>query len=282
MSHNQRALYDEVAFKCSKETTLAYSTSFSLGIRLLHSRFRKAIYGIYGFVRYADEIVDTLHDFNKTDLMAKFRSDTDTAIRDKVSSNPILHAFQLTYHKYCIDYSSVDQFLNSMEMDLSNSAYDRSGYENYILGSAEVVGLMCLRVFTEGNDELYKKLKPHAMSLGAAFQKINFLRDLKADFADLGRSYFPGMDLTQFDDETKRRIEDEIEVDFDHAYEGILQLPKDARLGVFIAYVYYRRLFSQIKSIPSHRIMSERVRVPNSKKIALLATCYVRNNLNML
>jgi len=282
MAHNQREIFDIVSFKCSKAATQAYSTSFSAGIRLLHKRFQDAIYGVYGFVRFADEIVDTFHEHNKPELMRKFREDTMEALEQKISLNPILNAFQKVYHAYGFDFDLVDKFLLSMEMDLQKKEYDRAGYEAYILGSAEVVGLMCLKVFTEGNHEQYIKLKPYAMRLGAAFQKINFLRDMKDDFNGLGRAYFPGVDFSQFNDQVKFEIESEIESDFDYAYQGILLLPKDARLGVLIAYVYYRRLFSKIRSIPSHRIMEERIRIPNSSKYALLMSCYIKNNLNLI
>jgi phytoene/squalene synthetase len=282
MAHHQREIFDIVSFKSSKAATQAYSTSFSAGIRLLHSRFQNAIYGVYGFVRFADEIVDTLHEYNKEELLKKFRQDTLQAIEDRISMNPILNAFQIVYHNYNFDFELVDRFLISMEMDLDKHEYDRDGYEAYILGSAEVVGLMCLKVFTEGNEEQYNHLKPYAMRLGAAFQKINFLRDMKDDFNGLGRAYFPGVDFTRFDDDVKMEIEREIEQDFDYAYKGVLMLPKDARLGVLIAYVYYRRLFSKIRSIPSHRIMEERIRIPNSSKYALLMSCYIKNNLNLI
>ena len=282
MPHNQRELFNTVSFMASKMATEAYSTSFSSGIRLLHQRFQNAVYGVYGFVRFADEIVDTLHEYDKEELMRNFRRDTVEAIEKRISLNPILNAFQMVYHQYNFDFELVDRFLISMEMDLQKKEYDRAGYEAYILGSAEVVGLMCLRVFTECNEEQYKKLTPSAMRLGAAFQKINFLRDMKDDFNGLGRAYFPGLDFDRFDDEMKARIEGEIELDFDVAYKGILMLPKDARLGVLIAYAYYRRLFTKIRSIPSHRIMEERIRIPNSSKYALLMTCYIKNNLNLI
>ncbi len=282
MPHNQRELFNTVSFMASKMATEAYSTSFSSGIRLLHQRFQNAVYGVYGFVRFADEIVDTLHEYDKEELMRNFRRDTVEAIEKRISLNPILNSFQMVYHQYNFDFELVDRFLISMEMDLQKKEYDRAGYEAYILGSAEVVGLMCLRVFTECNEEQYKKLTPSAMRLGAAFQKINFLRDMKDDFNGLGRAYFPGLDFDRFDDEMKARIEGEIELDFDVAYKGILMLPKDARLGVLIAYAYYRRLFTKIRSIPSHRIMEERIRIPNSSKYALLMTCYIKNNLNLI
>jgi 15-cis-phytoene synthase len=282
MKYDQRAIFDTVAFQCSKAATRAYSTSFSSGIQMLQKRFQNPIYGVYGFVRYADEIVDTLHEFDKRKLLAKFREETIAAIDDRISMNPILHAFQIIYHQFNFEWDLVDRFLISMEMDLENKEYDREGYNTYILGSAEVVGLMCLKVFTEGNNALYEQLKPHSMSLGSAFQKINFLRDLKDDVNKLGRTYFPDLDFGNFNDEDKARIEDEIEKEFDYAYQGILKLPKDARLGVLIAYAYYRRLFSKIQTIPSNRIMEERIRIANSNKLALMMSCYVKNNLNMI
>lgn len=281
-NHNQRQLFDDVSFSCSKSVTLAYSTSFSSGIKLLNARFRNPIYGIYGFVRLADEIVDTFHEHNKVDLLARFRFDTIQAINDRVSLNPILNAFQAIYHRFDLDMELVDKFLLSMEMDLSQTAYDRAGYENYIYGSAEVVGLMCLKVFTERDHEMYLRLKPSAMSLGAAFQKINFLRDVKDDHDGLGRMYFPNLDFNNFSEIEKKEIEKEIENDFRHAYEGIVKLPKDARLGVLVAYVYYRHLFLKIQLLPSHRVKEQRIRIPNGKKMALVMSCYVRNNLNLI
>jgi len=250
MTSNQRDLFDKVAFAGSRNITRSYSTSFSFGIRLLKKSMRDPICAIYGFVRYADEIVDTLHEFDKKSLLARFRKDTDEALNEKISMNPVLHAFQLTYHRYGISYDLVDRFLVSMEMDLDQKAYDRGGYEAYILGSAEVVGLMCLRVFTEGDTSNYEALKPYAMRLGAAFQKINFLRDLNADFEGLGRAYFPGLDVDRFDDYANARIEKEIEEDFNVSLIGIQMLPKSSRLGVYTAYLYYRRLFDK----PSRRV----------------------------
>jgi 15-cis-phytoene synthase len=279
---DQKAIFDIVSFACSKKTTLAYSTSFSMGIKTLGKRFQNPIYAIYGFVRFADEIVDTFHGYDKALLMERFRRDTVLAIEEKISLNPILNSFQLVYHRYNFDWELVDTFLKSMEMDLSNQAYDRDGFENYILGSAEVVGLMCLKVFTEGDTGQYTRLRPYAMRLGAAFQKINFLRDLKADFEGLGRAYFPNLDLHSFDENTKQIIEKEIAEDFDEAYKGILLLPKDARFGVYVAYTYYTRLFQKIRSLPSERIMQERIRIPNQKKIALVLKSYVQHNLNLL
>lgn len=249
---------------------------------MLDKRMRDPICAIYGMVRFADEIVDTFHEHNKQELMQRFREDTFRALNEGISLNPILHSFQKTCSEYKIDHDLVDTFLRSMEMDLDKRLYDRAGFEEYILGSAEVVGLMCLRVFTEGNDDMYIKLKPHAMSLGAAFQKINFLRDLKADYIDLGRIYFPQLDFRNFTESDKAVIEAEIEKNFNHAYEGILKLPRHARLGVLVAYMYYRQLFIKIRSVPSHRIMEERIRIPNQHKLALMMSCYIRNNLNLL
>jgi phytoene/squalene synthetase len=279
---NQKALFDEVSISCSRKTTHAYSTSFSLGIRTLGKQYRDPVYAVYGFVRFADEIVDTFHDFDKATLMARFREDTVRAIEDKISLNPILNSFQKAYHQFNFDWELVDTFLKSMEMDLDKNAYDRYGYETYILGSAEVVGLMCLKVFTSGDNVEYERLKPYAMRLGAAFQKINFLRDIKADYETLGRAYFPELDLRNFDEATKRKIEDEIAEDFQEAYKGILMLDKDARFGVYMAYTYYVRLFQKIKALPSNRIMEERIRIPNQKKFALMLKSYVQHNLNML
>lgn len=277
-----KPLFDNVSFNCSKLTTQAYSTSFSLGIRTLGKKLRNPVYAIYGFVRFADEIVDTFHDFEKKELMERFRKDTVLAIKEKISLNPILNAFQHTFHTYNLEWELVDTFLKSMEMDLQQIEYDRDTYETYILGSAEVVGLMCLHVFVNGNHEEYEKLKPSAMRLGAAFQKINFLRDLHADFNALGRVYFPNVDMNQFDEPTKRTIEEEIEEDFRLAYIGILQLPKEARFGVLIAFKYYNNLFLKIQSLPCERILNERIRVANPKKIALLAKSYLQHNLNLM
>lgn len=279
---NQKALFDQVSIACSKKTTTSYSTSFSLGIKTLGKKFRDPIYAVYGFVRFADEIVDTFHDFNKRDLLQRFRQDTVRAIEERISLNPILNSFQKVYHEFNFDWYLVDTFLKSMEMDLDKNAYDRMGYDEYILGSAEVVGLMCLKVFTEGDQSEYERLKPFAMRLGAAFQKINFLRDLKADYETLGRAYFPGLDLSSFDANTKAKIENEIQADFEEAYKGILMLPKDARFGVYVAYTYYIRLFQKIKALPSERIMQERIRIPNQKKFALILKSFVQHNLNLL
>lgn len=274
--------YDRVSIKCSRLTTTSYSTSFSMGIKFLDKRFRDPIYSIYGFVRFADEIVDSFHDYNKADLLIRFRRDTELAIAEKISLNPILNSFQHTVHTYNIDMHLVNTFLDSMEMDLQKTGYDKTGYDRYILGSAEVVGLMCLKVFTENKTDLYTLLEPYAMKLGSAFQKINFLRDLKSDYHELGRVYFPGVDMNCFDAQVKNCIEQDIEKDFKEGFEGIKRLPKDARFGVYVAYVYYYRLFKKIKSLPAHRIMNERVRISNNKKYSLFLGSYLKHSLNLL
>ena len=277
-----KELYDKVSLKCSKLTTRAYSTSFSLGIRCLEKELRDPIYSIYGFVRFADEIVDTFHHHNKSTLLSRFKEDTYLAIREGISLNPILNSFQHTVNKYRIDHVLIEQFLKSMEMDLALTSYDQKGIEEYILGSAEVVGLMCLRVFCKGDDVMYQRLKPSAMKLGSAFQKINFLRDLNADFNGLGRSYFPGVDLSRFNEETKSQIEADIANDFKEGYEGIKQLPRSARFGVYVAYLYYTALFEKIKNTPCHVVLRSRIRVRNRRKISILAYSFLKHQLNLL
>ncbi|MEM7036077.1 MAG: phytoene/squalene synthase family protein [Bacteroidota bacterium] len=277
-----KAVFDKVSLMCSKATTRSYSTSFSLGIRLLGRRFRDPIYAIYGFVRFADEIVDTFHDYDKELLLKEFRQDTYKAVDQGISLNPILNSFQAVVREYKIPMELVDTFLDSMEMDLSRQSYDQKSFEQYILGSAEVVGLMCLCVFTEGDREKYKELEYYAMKLGSAFQKINFLRDLQADYKELGRAYFPGLDVEKFDAETKAKIEKDIEKDFEDGLKGIKMLPKQARFGVYVAYVYYRRLFDRIRRLPHHRILEERIRIPNQRKYALFVGSYFRHQLNII
>lgn len=279
---DQKALYHKNSFKCSKITTQSYSTSFSLGILSLNKKFRDPIYGIYGFVRFADEIVDTFHEHNKIDLMHRFEQDTYRAIDEKISLNPVLNSFQQVVNEYNIEADLIDKFLLSMKMDLNNKEYEQITYENYILGSAEVVGLMCLRVFTNGDEKYYQQLKPQAMKLGAAFQKINFLRDLKADYFLLGRAYFPGFELDKFNEQKKKQIELEIEQDFKIGLEGIKQLPYGARFGVYVAYVYYYALFTKIKSLSASKILSERIRIPDFRKYALIVRCYLQHTLNIL
>lgn len=279
---NTVALYDKVCLKASRHTTYCYSTSFSLGIRSLNKRFHGPIHAIYGFVRFADEIVDTFHGFDKAGLLQRFREDTHRAITEGISLNPILHSFQRVVNEYHIDRELYDTFLDSMAMDLTETAHDQRSYETYILGSAEVVGLICLRVFCEGDNTLYQRLKPAAMKLGAAFQKVNFLRDLKDDHQNLGRTYFPGIDLGDWNAETKQAIEDDIQADLDAALMGIRQLPHGARFGVYMAYIYYVNLFRKIKALPCDRIMQERVRVRNRRKIALLTSSYLRHSFGLL
>ena len=277
-----KALYDQVALRCSKLTTRAYSTSFSLGILCLRKELRNPIYSIYGFVRFADEIVDTFHDYNKRELLERFKAETYKALEDGISLNPILHSFQETVKQYNIDRSSIDLFLRSMEMDLELKSYDNDGLKQYILGSAEVVGLMCLRVFVKGDDNLYHQLKPYAMSLGSAFQKINFLRDLQADYIHMGRSYFPDLDLDQFNEEKKKEIEESIRYDFDEGLKGIKMLPRSSRFGVYVAYVYYLALFNKIKNTPCERVLESRIRIRNRHKATLLAYSYVKHQLNLI
>jgi 15-cis-phytoene synthase len=279
---NTIALYDEVCLKASRTATRSYSTSFSLGIRSLEQDLRGPIHAIYGFVRFADEIVDTFHGFDKATLLARFREDTHTAIKEGISLNPILQSFQRVVNGFGIEPELYNTFLDSMAMDLQDRTYDQRSYETYILGSAEVVGLMCLRVFCKNDDSLYQRLKPAAMRLGSAFQKVNFLRDLKDDHQNLGRTYFPDVDVSRMDSETKRSIEADIRADMDAALEGIKQLPRGSRFGVYMAYVYYLALFRKIQALPCDRILKERIRVRNRRKIALLTTSYLRHSLGLL
>ena len=275
-------LFDMISKKSSKLTTVTYSTSFSLGIRFFSRKFHDPIYAIYGFVRFADEIVDSFHNYDKAKLLERFKNDTYLAIDEGISLNPILNNFQWAVSKYRIEKELIDKFLHSMEMDLQDIEYDQPAFEVYILGSAEVVGLMCLRVFCEGDEQKYQELKPSAMRLGSAFQKINFLRDLKADYQGLGRSYFPNIDLRKFDVLTKQKIEADIAIDFADGLEGIRRLPRGARFGVYMAYVYFYNLFLKIKRTRPAMIMNERIRIPNRTKYKLLVTSYIRHQLNML
>jgi len=277
-----KKLYDEISSESSKMITRKYSTSFSLGIYYLDRGIHEPIYSIYGFVRLADEIVDSFHGYDKENLLKKFREDTVQAIEDKISLNPVLNSFQAVYHQYNIDWELVDLFLNSMEMDLNKTSYNPEQYDKYILGSAEVVGLMCLRVFTDNDDSLYKKLKPYAMKLGSAFQKVNFLRDVKADFEALGRTYFPSVDMMNFSEADKSRIEAEIEDEFNEALIGIKQLPENSRKGVYLAYYYYKKLFMKIRRLPPDRILDARIRIPNIQKIALFFQSSLRLKFNTL
>ena len=275
-----KQLYDISSQVCSKVITNQYSTSFSMGIRTLHKKFRMPIYSIYGFVRLADEIVDTFHDYDKKTLLDSFKLDTYLAIEKKISLNPILNAFQLVVNQYNIDKELIDAFLLSMEMDLSENEHNHETYSKYIYGSAEVVGLMCLRVFVEGNGKLYDELREPARRLGAAFQKVNFLRDIQSDYQERGRVYFPGIDFEHFRNNEKNLIEQDIQEDFISAYEGIVKLPKGSRKGVYLAYIYYLKLFHKIKKLPASEILTSRVRIPDMTKLALLIPVLVSNNLS--
>ena len=277
-----KKLFDEVSYKASKITTKTYSTSFSFGILALHKSLRKSIYNIYGFVRFADEIVDSFHDYDKHILLKKFKDDAFFAIDNKISLNPILNSFQETVNTYSIDLSLINNFLDSMEMDLSERSYDKENYIDYIHGSAEVVGLMCLKVFVNGNEQLYNKLKPTAMSLGSAFQKINFLRDANIDYSLLGRSYFPGVQLDDFSQSDKIKIEKDIEKDFKDALVGIKMLPSSSRGGVYLSYLYYYHLFKKIKHLSPSRILEDRIRIPNLEKLALMFKASLKNQLNLI
>lgn len=277
-----KSLFDKISIQTSRMVTRKYSTSFTLGILGLDKKFHDPIYAIYGFVRFADEIVDTFHDYPKEFLLDRFREDTYLALQNRISLNPILNSFQEVVHTYGIDRGLIDTFLDSMEMDLHKTEYDQSQYEKYILGSAEVVGLMCLKVFVEGNKDRYEELRQPAMRLGSAFQKINFLRDLSADFSDLGRTYFPNVDMANFNEETKYAIEKDIEADFHDGFLGIKALPKGARFGVYIAYVYYFSLFQKIKQTHYSILFNERIRIPNKKKYGLFLSSYLRHSINLL
>ena len=278
-----KSLYDVVSYECSKLVTNRYSTSFSLGTRLLNSSIRPHIYNFYGFVRFADEIVDSFHEFNKEKLLNRFEEDLMHAIKYKISLNPILNSFQFTVNDKKIDLELIQAFLESMRMDLNKNNYKTKGeYQKYIYGSADVVGLMCLKVFVNGDTSKYQKLKPYAMSLGSAFQKVNFLRDLNADFENLERTYFPNLNVSSFDEKTKDKIINEIETDFDNAVKGIFLLPESSRLGVYIAYQYYNKLLLKLKNTPSKKIQSARIRVPNYQKMGVLAQSFLRFHLNLI
>lgn len=273
-------LFDNLSVQVSKMTTQTYSTSFSLGIYFLNNRLRNPIYSVYGFVRLADEIVDSFEGFDKQYLLEKFKEETFESIARRISVNPLLNSFQQTVHQYHIDHHLIETFLKSMEMDLEKVDYTNEKYQQYILGSAEVVGLMCLQIFTEGDEKMYADLKPFAMRLGAAFQKVNFLRDMKDDYQLLGRTYFPNVDMSEFSMDAKKQIENEIEEDFRVALSGIKKLPRSSKSGVYLAYVYYVSLFNKIKKLPAHRILTERVRINNGKKLGLMLNSLLINKLN--
>lgn len=277
-----KKLFDDLSYKISKQTTKQYSTSFSLGILALSPTIRNSIYAIYGYVRLADEIVDSFHDFDRATLLSRFREQTYQALEEKISLNPILQCFQETIHRYKVDVKLIDQFLNSMEMDLQKIDYNSDLYKQYILGSAEVVGLMCLHIFVDGNKEQYEILKPSAMKLGSAFQKVNFLRDLKDDYQILGRTYFPNVDITDFDNSVKEHIENDIQQEFKEALEGIKNLPNSARFGVYLAYRYYISLFRKIKRTPAKKIINQRIRISNGRKFSLMMSSYVQYKMSFL
>lgn len=276
-------LFDTISFECSRNVTKSYSTSFSAAVKMLAPNIRQDIYNIYGFVRFADEIVDTFHDYNKILLFEMFENDLQSALDNKISLNPILNSFQHTVHKYTIPQTMIEAFMKSMKLDLHKTDYKSfEEYNEYIYGSADVVGLMCLKVFVNGDDQKFQELEHSAMRLGSAFQKVNFLRDLKADYEDLNRTYFPNTDLSRLDEYSKNEIIKEIEADFKAGFEGILQLPLEAKFGVYTAFVYYKKLLSKLKKTPSLEIKNTRIRVPDYQKFGLLAKCYVNYRLNLL
>ncbi len=275
-------LFHKASEDCSRVVTENYSTSFSTAIRLLHKDLRTPIHNIYGFVRFADEIVDTFHEYDKAFLLQQFKEATYDSLQRGISLNPILNSFQRTVNQYDIDIKLVDDFFQSMELDISKKIYDQKEYAEYIYGSAETVGLMCLYVFCEGNMDLYEQLSPQARALGAAFQKVNFLRDIKADYNGLSRIYFPGCNLNNFTENQKREIEEEIHHDFDTAYQGILKLPVKARFGVYVAYKYYFSLFKKIKKMKPAKVLEERIRIPDYRKVLIILRASVKNQLRLI
>ena len=277
-----KLLFDDYSRKASRHVTKKYSTSFYAGVRALDKKIRDDVHAIYGFVRFADEIVDSFHGFDKAELLEEFKNDTYKAIDRKVSLNPILNSFQTTIHKYNIDLKLIEQFLFSMAMDLEDIEYDKQKYEQYILGSAEVVGLMCLKIFVYGDEGEYEKLKPYAMKLGSSFQKINFLRDLNADFNELGRIYFPNLESGELTLENKIQIEEEIQEEFEDALIGIKMLPKSSRFGVYVSYKYYVKLLKKIQRKTANELLQERIRIANKTKVFVFAKSFLRNSLNIL
>jgi len=278
-----KTIFDNVSYDCSKLVTESYSTSFTLATKMLATSIRSDIYNIYGFVRFADEIVDTFHDYDKDVLFNDFEAALEKALTNKISLNPILNSFQHTYHKYGIPHHLVASFMKSMRMDLKKKEYRTTAeYKEYIYGSADVVGLMCLCVFVNGDEDEYETLKESAMALGSAFQKVNFLRDLKADFELLERSYFPNTNLLELDEASKKRIVDEIKADFQLGYSGIVKLPSEAKFGVYTAYKYYNKLLQKLQNTPPLEIKNTRIRVPNYQKFGLLAKSYVNYKLQLV
>lgn len=278
-----KSLFDKISFDCSRNVTKSYSTSFSAAVKMLAPSIRQDIYNVYGFVRFADEIVDTFHDYDKKMLFEMFEKDLESALEKRISLNPVLNSFQYTVHKYGIPQTMITAFMNSMKLDLHKTEYKSfDEYNEYIYGSADVVGLMCLKVFVNGDDSKYIELEHAAMRLGSAFQKVNFLRDLKTDYEDLNRTYFPNTDLSRLDEHSKQAIINEIEADFEAGFQGILKLPLEAKFGVYTAYVYYKKLLSKLKKTPSIEIKNTRIRVPDYQKFGLLAKCYVNYRLNLI
>ena len=278
-----KSLFDEVSEICSKVVTQSYSTSFGIATKMLSSSIRNDIYNIYGFVRFADEIVDSFHNYNKKELLDKFENELNYSLENRISLNPILNSFQKTVHKYSIDFEQINSFMKSMRWDLNKKNYlNQTEFNDYIYGSADVVGLMCLKVFVRGDQSLYDELRLPAMALGSAFQKVNFLRDLKDDHEGLNRSYFPNLNFDNFDEETKNIILKEIDNDFEKAVKGIFKLPSSARFGVYTSYKYYLKLLNKLRKTPSLKIKSTRIRVPNYQKMNVLARSYVRYRLNIL
>ncbi len=278
-----KSIFDTISFDCSRNVTKTYSTSFSSAVRMLAPGIRQDIYNIYGFVRFADEIVDSFHDYNKEELFDLFQLDLDAALKNKISLNPILNSFQHTVAKYNIPYELIAAFMKSMKLDLTKMTYTtQEEYNEYIYGSADVVGLMCLKVFVNGDNAKYDALKDAAMRLGSAFQKVNFLRDLKADFEGLNRTYFPETDLNQLNEASKNKIIQEIEADFNAGFEGIINLPLEAKFGVYTAYVYYKKLLYKLSKTPSAEIKNTRIRVPDYEKVGLFAKCYFSYKLNII
>lgn len=278
-----KTIFDDVSYICSKVVTQSYSTSFSMATKMLAPSIRSDIYNIYGFVRFADEIVDTFHDYDKAKLFDAFEKDMEQAIADKISLNPILNSFQYTYHKYDIPHHLVESFMKSMRMDLTKKNYETfDEYREYIYGSADVVGLMCLCVFVQGDKIKYEELKESAMALGSAFQKVNFLRDLKADYEHLDRTYFPNTNLMELDEDSKKRIVNEIKADFALGYLGIVKLPEQAKFGVYTAYKYYNKLLQKLQNTPPLEIKNTRIRVSNYQKFGLLAQSYVNYKLQLV
>jgi phytoene synthase len=283
LSNMAKSIFDKVSYDCSRNVTKAYSTSFSSAVKMLSPCIRQDIYNIYGFVRFADEIVDSFHNYDKEMLFRQFQNDLARALEQKISLNPVLNAFQHTVYKYDIPKELIDSFMQSMALDLTKTIYDtHHDFSAYVYGSADVVGLMCLKVFVKGNDKKYDELKTSAMRLGSAFQKVNFLRDLKNDFEELNRSYFPGTDLSRLDEISKKQIIDEIDDDFSAGFDGIKHLPLEAKFGVYTAYIYYKKLLSKLKKTPSLEIKNRRIRVPDYQKFGLFARCYFSYKLNIL